>query len=103
MTTETGKLAMHTIHLDIPDELAEKLAPYCDHLSALLELGLQAWLEREQQERLALQERVLQVIAASGKVAMPQPPTGQEPYVRHTPVPITGKSVSELIIEQRGP
>ena len=94
---------MHTIHLDIPDELAEKLAPYCDHLSALLELGLQAWLEREQQERLALQERVLQVIAASGKVAMPQPPAGQEPYVRHTPVPITGKSVSELIIEQRGP
>ncbi len=31
---------MHTIQLDIPDELAERLAPYSDNLSVLLELGL---------------------------------------------------------------
>ena len=65
---------MYTIQLELRDELAEKLAPYHDRLIELLELGLQEWLEREQQE-----------------------------HIRHTPVPITGKPVSELLIEQRGP
>jgi hypothetical protein len=94
---------MSTIRLEIPNELAEKLAPYQDQLPELLELGLQEWLERQQQERLALRKRLLQVLAASGKVEIPRPYVGEKPYVRHTPVPITGKPVSELIIEQRGP
>jgi len=67
----------------------------------LLELGLQEWLERERQERMVLRENLLQVLAASGKVVLPKPYTGKKPYVRHTPVPITGKPVSELVIEQR--
>ena len=91
---------MHTIQLDIPDELAERLAPYSDNLSVLLELGLQAWMAREQ---LALREGILRSLATSGKVATPQPYTGPAPYIRHTPVPITGKPVSELVIEHRGP
>ena len=94
---------MHTIQLDIPDELAEKLAPYHDHLLSLLELGLHAWLQNEQQERLALRERVHKILAASGQVTTPGPYASQKPYVRHTPVPITGTPVSDLIIEQRGP
>jgi hypothetical protein len=69
----------------------------------LLELGLQEWLEREQQEHIAPRERLLQVLAASDRMKMPKPYTGEKPYVRHTPVPITGKPVSELLIEQRGP
>ena len=93
---------MYTIQLELEDELAEKLAPYRDKLLALLELGLQEWLERERQESLALGERLLLVLAASGKVEMPRPYTAEKPYVRHTPVPITGKPVSELIVEQRG-
>jgi hypothetical protein len=94
---------MHTIQLDIPDELAERLAPYSDKLLVLLELGLQAWTAHAMQEQLALREGVLRILATSGKVAIPQPYTGPAPYMRHTPIPITGKSVSELVIEHRGP
>jgi hypothetical protein len=94
---------MHTIELEVPDELANKPAPYQDHLAELLALGLQQHVEREQQERLARQDQLLQALAASGKVERPQPYSGQEPYVRHTPVPITGEPVSKIIIKQRGP
>jgi hypothetical protein len=94
---------MHTIQLDIPDELAERLAPYSDNLLALLELGLQAWTAHEMQQQLALREDLLRILATSGKVAIPHPYTGPAPYLRHTPLPITGKSVSELVMEHRGP
>ena len=93
---------MHTIQLDIPDELAERLAPYSDHLLALLELGLQAWMAHERQEHGAVREDILQILATSGKVAISQPYPGPEPYVRHTPIPITGKPVSELVLGHRG-
>ena len=96
-------LAMHTMQLDIPDDLAARLAPYSDNLVALLELGLQAWTAHEMQEQLALREGLLRRLATSGKVAIPQPYTGPAPYLRHTPIPITGKSVSELVLEHRGP
>lgn len=94
---------MVTIQLEIPDELAKKLTPYRNQLLELLELGLQERLERERQEQRGQREGLLQVLAASGKVKMPKPYTGTRRYVRHTPVPITGKPVSEIIIEQRGP
>jgi len=55
---------MYTIQLELEDELAEKLAPYRDKLLALLELGLQEWLERERQESLALGERLLLILTA---------------------------------------
>jgi hypothetical protein len=100
---ELGERAMCIIQFEVQDELAEKLAPYGDKLADLLELGLQVWLERERQERLTGQERLFQVLVASGKVKIPSPYTGEKPYIRHTPVPISGKPVSELIIEQRGP
>ena len=94
---------MYTIQLELRDELAEKLAPYHDRLMELLELGLQEWLEREQREHMVPRERLLRVLAASDKMKMPRPYTGEKPYVRHTPVPITGRPVSELLIKQRGP
>jgi hypothetical protein len=94
---------MVTIQLEIPDELAKKLTPYHNQLLELLELGLQERQVREQQAQQGQQERLLQVLAASGRVEMPKPYTGKKRYVRHTPVPITGKPVSEIIIEQRGP
>lgn len=89
---------MCIIHLEIQDELAEKLAPYRDRLADLLELGLQAWLERQ-----TGQEHLFQVLAASGKVKAPRPYTDEKPYIRHTPVPIVGEPASEMVIEQRGP
>jgi hypothetical protein len=94
---------MHTMQLDIPDALAARLAPYADNLLALLELGLQAWTAHERQQQLALREGLLRLLATSGQVAMPQPYTGPAPYRRHTPIPITGESVSELVLEHRGP
>jgi hypothetical protein len=94
---------MSVIQLEIPNELAEKLKPYRNRLVELLELGLQKWLEREQQEYQTRQENLLQVLASSGKITLPKPYTSKKPYVSHTPVPITGKPASELIIEQRGP
>ncbi len=53
---------MHTIQLDIPDELAERLAPYSDNLSVLLELGLQAWMAHERQEQLALRGHAVEPV-----------------------------------------
>jgi hypothetical protein len=94
---------MSVIKLEIPDKLAEKLVPYRDQLVELLELGLQKWQEREQQEHQSEQERIYQILAASGKVTLPKPYTGEKPYVSRTPVPATGKPASEIVIEQRGP
>jgi len=93
---------MRTITLELSDELTKTLAPYRDKLPDLLELGLREWLKRERQTCQALRERVHQVLVASGKVEAPHPYTGEQPYVRRTPVPITGKPVSELVVEQRG-
>ncbi len=93
---------MTIIQLEISDKLAEKLKPYQDRLVELLELGLQTWQEQEsppQSER----QRLLQVLAASGRVSLPKPYTGEEPYISHTPVPSSGKPASEIVIEQRGP
>lgn len=93
---------MRMIEVEVSSRLDEKLAPHRDKLPRILELGLQAWLEREQEERHTAQEDVLQLLAASGKVDLPEPYTVEEPYERRTPVPITGKPVSQIVIEQRG-
>jgi hypothetical protein len=93
---------MHTVQLELSDELAETLTPYRDKLSILLELGLQEWLKREQGKSLLARERVLRVLAGLDQVKVPRPYTDEKPYVRHTPVPITGKSVSKIVVEQRG-
>jgi hypothetical protein len=87
---------VRTIQLEIPDELAERLVPYREHLAELLELGLNS---RERSE----QETLKQVLTRSGKIVMPESGIEDPGYERHTPVPITGQPVSEIVIEQRGP
>lgn len=94
---------MQTIQIEIPDDLALKLLPYRDELSSLLEAGLAIkqltpLLDPNETEA----ERVRRIFAASGRVRMPMHYPGKLPYVRHTPVPITGQPVSEIIIAQRG-
>lgn len=93
---------MHTIHLELKDEQVKKLAPYRDKLPELLELGLEVWLDREQRTGQSSRELLLQVLAASNQVEIPKPYRDEEPYHRHTPVPIKGQSASKLIVEQRG-
>jgi len=93
---------MHTIQLELEEELAAKLIPYRDKLPEMLELGLRALQEREVQERQKAQERVLAVLRASSEVHVPGPPNGDGPYLRHPPVEVTGQPVSEIVIAQRG-
>jgi len=91
-----------TIQVKLREKQAQKLSPYRARLAELLDLGLQVWLEREDQQDRSSQEQLLQALAASSAVAVPQPYTGEEPYHRRTPVPINGKPVSELVVEGRG-
>ncbi len=93
---------MYTIQLEISSHLAERLAPYQTRLPELLELGLLEWESQAQSAPLTEQDALLQVLAESGKVELPKPYNANRPYKRRTPVPITGKPVSELVIEQRG-
>jgi len=47
---------MSTIQLEISDTLAQKLVPYHNKLSQLLELGLQMWAKHEEEEAKKNQE-----------------------------------------------
>ncbi len=93
---------MTIIKLDIPDRLAEKLAPYQDQLTELLEIGLQKWQEQEQQNLDTSPEKLFQILATSDMVSLPKPYVDKQPYVDRTPVSTTGMPASEIIIEQRG-
>ena len=92
---------MLTIQLEIPDELAHQLAPHQDNLLELIKIGLEAWQKSEQEENIN-QARLQRVLANSGKIVTPMPDKNGKPYQRKTPVPITGKSVSQIVIEERG-
>ncbi len=93
---------MSIIQLEISDELAKQLAPHQDRLVDLLRLGLQQWQEKEQQRRQSEQAHLLQLLAESGQVIIPKPAVDTTAYIRQTPVPLAGKSTSEVVIEQRG-
>jgi len=51
---------------------------------------------------ISKREQIDRILAASGRVFVPQPATAFESDVYHAPVPITGQPVSEIAIEQRG-
>lgn len=93
---------MSTIQLEISDELAEQLAPHQDRLVDLLRLGLQQWQENERQKQQSDQAYLLQLLIESGQVIIPKPAVDTTAYIRQTPVPLTGKATSEIVIEQRG-
>lgn len=48
------------------------------------------------------EQRVTKVLAESGKFYMPTQPRSTESSVNESPVPITGKPVSAIVLEQRG-
>lgn len=93
---------MHTIQLELEEELAAKLIPYRDKLPEMLELGLEALQELETRERQEKRKRVLAVLGAAPQVNLPEPPNGDAPYIRLSPVEITGQPVSEIVIAERG-
>lgn len=93
---------MQTIQFEVPDDLAVELWPYRHQLPQLVQAGLQAFRQSAQKlndETVAAQIR--HTLAASGRVRLPLPESVTKPYVRYTPVPITGQPVSEIAIEQR--
>ena len=105
---------MSTITLEIPDTLTVKLAPYQNQLLELLELGLSMWPKYRDNGPVGNdptpaddfvaqkpQTNVYQVLASSSKVTPPKPYRASKPYLRQTPVPITGKPVSQLVMEER--
>lgn len=94
---------MHTIEIEISEQLAHQLLPYHQELPALLEAGLRSWQRQRKQHRQSLvtAAQIREALVASGKVIVPDPALANEPYVRHTPVAITGQPGSEIVIEQR--
>jgi hypothetical protein len=90
---------MREITIEIPDQLAERLSPYREQLPQILERGL-ADLETASPRPDDWRERTIRVLMATGLVRMPE--TSLRPRRRHTPIKMTGKPLSELIIEQRG-
>ncbi len=93
---------MQIIELQISDELAEQLLPYQEQLPTLLAIGLQTWQQNAQRTSDSTNERIQSILAASGLVILPMAEPNPEAYVRQTPVRITGKPASEIVIEQRG-
>lgn len=93
---------MHTIQIEVSDQLAAQLAPYREQLPNLLEAGLRAWQRKRRRPAETEAERIRRVLAASGLVTLPKPDPNPEATARRRPVPITGKPVSEIAIEQRG-
>lgn len=94
---------MQTIQLEVPDDLAVQLRPYRNQLPQLLEAGLYALQQTRQiTNESVVNDQIRHTLAASGRVRLPKPYAEAKPYVRHTPVPITGQPVSAIAIEQRG-
>jgi len=93
---------MLTIQLEIPDELAHQLAPHQDNLLEFIKMGLDAWQKSEQNKEKGSAARLQQLLAASGKLVVPTLPENGKTYQRKTPISISGKPVSQIVIEERG-
>lgn len=99
---QTGDEDMSAITIEIPDDLAEKLKS-CGRgeLQLVLRIGL------EQLERTSQRNRIVDALRSGGLIEPLDPRVAESylersPHRRETPVRITGKPVSELIIEDRG-
>ena len=92
---------MSTNQLKIPDDMQEELLPYRNHLRQLLKLGLQEWKRRTESYPAAEQNRLLDVLRSADEIVMPMSTQSGKPRSRWTPVPIQGRSVSEILIEMR--
>ncbi len=95
---------MTTISLELPDELARRLAPLQKRLPEIIELGLRYWQDTEPAE-LTPRQQVEQIWATTGLIVPLDPAITRHyptPQGRRTPVRAGGKPASEIIIEQRG-
>jgi len=96
-----------TLVVDLPIPLQSELMIAAEQRGlALPEYVLQIltrWRILDAEEPIiSRRDQIDHILAASGRVFVPQPAISSSPNVRHTPVPITGQPVSEIAIEQRG-
>lgn len=82
----------------MPDELAQRLMQYRARWVEVLEAGLRT-IEPPQNDTETMQA-VLQKLAHEGKLILPSP--APQPYQRHPLIELSGKPLSEIVIEQRG-
>jgi len=92
---------MPQVTLDIPDDLVTQLTPFREHLLDLLRLGLAEQQRIQAGEHPAKLDQVLQQMADEGKLLRPKPALSRRSRVRRSLVQVTGKPVSEIVIEQR--
>lgn len=96
---------MPKITLEVSDELANRLAPYQDILSEIIEMGLRQVEARARAEGAAdrshRRQRVLDALCTTGIVAVPEESVDTRPHSRRTPIEAGGKPASEIIIETR--
>ena len=89
------------VTIQVPKELAQRLAPLQERLPEIIELGLRQ-IEKAgaAPERMALKTQVWAALLSTGLVTLPgvsAPPA----RVRRAPLPAGGQPASEIIIEQR--
>ena len=96
---------MTTISLEMPTDLAQRLAPLKPHLAEILELGLRYW--EDNSSPLTPRQQVEQ-LWATNQLIVPLDTTllslgaTTTPASRSTPIKAGGKPASQIIIEQRG-
>ncbi len=104
---------MHTITLEIPDDLVETARQHQAELPRIVEQGLKR-LNGKKRKRatkpktpheLALAERarILQILAADEYISIPTLDPEISKQHDHPPIAIGGKPLSEIIIADRGP
>jgi hypothetical protein len=91
---------MITIPVQLSNELARRVIPLQDRLPEIIELGLRQ-IEAGTSPEAEARQQVLDALASTGIVTLPQAPAGQEPRARHTPIVAGGRPASELIIAER--
>ena len=84
-----------TIELTVTNKLAEALSPYQHRLIEVLEAGL-----RVVQSSQNGMDAFWVLLAQSGRVILPTPST--TPYSRQMPITLSGQSLSDIVIAQRG-
>ena len=92
---------MQQVTLEIPDELVTELTPYREHLLELLRLGLAEQQRMQAAQHSVKLDQVLQQMADEGTLIRPKPASSRRSRARRSLIRVTGKPVSEIVIEQR--
>ena len=90
------------IQVNVPDELAQRLMQYRARWVEVLEAGLRSIepAQHASESDATRMQAVLQKLANEGKLILSRP--SPQPYQRQSLLELSGKPLSEIVIEQRG-